>query len=562
LENETDEVVSGVSTLSMAVERSGPLSFADICDLGAEVAGTLAEQHDDGGAHGHVAIGSVVRLDQGPWRLAPSELVPDVDPVLAPELQGGSGATPAGDVYALGAVLSYGLTGIVVEPVTPDAAGPDADPAPVADDPGAVPATEADPLDPASGRIGVDEAGEPTLELTAEDLDRLRSFGDGPASGADDAGPDGGAAPGDAGAAHAIDDGPDEIDLTEPADPADAVDDDAPVTLPEVMSSFLGVLRSSLAVDPADRPSAASLAATLRQLRSDADVALGGALVAGAVVIGGASGAEAWGEPIGEEADLSTAPPPPAEAAAAAAAPGELTVEGTGSAASLGAAAKQAKTKKSFKDRAPLVVAAAAILVALVLGVSLARERSGDDADLLSVGPTQGTTVRRSTTSSTPALPVDLIVETTTTLPTSTTSSTSTSVVAVPNDVPDTTAPTTTSTTEAPTTTTAPTTTSTVPGVPFKLAKVSCATPPNPANPCQLFASADATSEARSGPLPNGVSLQATCIKEGAPPFPGALDTWLFIIGPAPTYSGWLSATHLGGSIPTGLQPCQGTQTP
>jgi hypothetical protein len=544
LENETDEVVSGVSTLSMAVERSGPLSFADICDLGAEVAGTLADQHDDGGVHGHVAIGSVVRLDDGPWRLAPSELVPDVEPVPAPELQGGAAPTPAGDVYALGAVLSYGLTGIVVEPVAPDAeAAPDADPEPVADAP-APGAVDAEP-EPGSGRLGVDDDGEPTLELTADDLDRLRGFGGGPV---DPAGP-----------ADEVDGDPEPIDLTD--DPDDP--DDAPMTLPEVMSSFLGVLRSSLAVDPADRPSAASLAATLRQLRSDADVALGGALVgagAATVVIGdGAAGAEAWGEPVGDGADLSTAPPPPDPAPVTP--PGELTVEGTGSAASLGAAAKKTKTKKSFKERAPMVVAVAAVLVAAFLGVSLARERSGDDADLLAVGPTQGTTVRRSTTSSTPALPVDLIVETTTTLPTSTTSSTSTSVVVVPDAVPDTTAPATTSTTEPPTTTTAPTTTTTVPGVPFKLAKVSCATPPKPENPCQLFEAADATSAPRSGPLPNGVNLQATCIKDGEPPFPGAVDTWLYIIGPAPTYSGWLSATHLGGSIPP-VQPCQGTQTP
>jgi len=130
--------------------------------------------------------------------------------------------------------------------------------------------------------------------------------------------------------------------------------------------------------------------------------------------------------------------------------------------------------------------------------------------------------------------------------------------------VPDTTVPTTVPTTAPPTTlppTTLPPTTTTQPGVPFKLARVSCATPPSATNPCALFAEARATSEARSGPLPNGVNLQATCTTKGEPQSPGGLDTWLYIIGPPPSYAGWLSATHLGGSIPT-VPPCAASQTP
>ena len=560
MENETDEVVSGVSTLSMAVERSGPLSFADICDLGAEVATKLAEQHDAGEVHGHVAVGSVVRLDDGPWRLAPADLVPDVDPVLAPELQGGAVATPAGDVYALGAVLSFGLTGEAVEPVAPtDVAAAEGE----VEVDGAADAVDEDPVDaiePEATRVALDPDGEPNLVLSADDLDRLRNFGGtGSPDPATDDLTDDRADPGG-------DDEP--IDLTDGGD--HAIDADAPVTLPEVMSSFLVALRGSLAVDPADRPSASDLAATLRQLRADADTAMGGALVGGAptVVIGDpTAGGGGWGDPDVADAEL---PPPPVAAAAAAAAAagaaegagaaGVLTVEGTGSAATLGAAATKAKTKKGAKERLPLFVAAAAILVALFLGVSLARERGANDPDLLAVGPTQGTTVRRSTTTSVPALPVDLIVETTTTLPTSTTSSTSTTAPPAQQVVPDTTAPTVETTTTTAPPTTLPSTTTTVPGVPFKVAKVTCALPANPANPCQLFESADATSAPRSGQLPNGVNLQATCIKGGEPPFPGALDTWLLIIGPAPTYSGWLSATHLGGSIPQVL-PCQANQS-
>jgi hypothetical protein len=510
LENETDEVVSGVSTLSMAVERTGPLSFADICDLGAEVAATLADQHDDGAAHGHVAVGSVVRLDDGPWRLAPSELVPDVEPVLAPELQGGADRTPAGDVYALGAVLSYGLTGIAVDPAAADTAGsaptdePTTGPAdePVVDGP----ALDGPAVAAPAGRIGVDPDGEPTLELSADDLDRLRNFGEAPEEPA------------------STDDVP--IDLTDELDDAD----DAPMTLPEVMSSFLGVLRSSLAVDPADRPTASSLAATLRQLRSDADSALGGALVGGvaAVAIGDAAGAEPWGAPLYDTADVEpglangsvAAPPPPV---------GPLTVEGTGSAATLGAAGAKAKTKKSFKERAPLLVAAAAVVVALLLGLSLVRERNDKSADLLAVGPTVGTTVRRSTTTTIPALPADLIVETTTTLASSTTSTTSTTKPPDQQVVVETTVPTTApTTTEPPTTlpsTTLPATTTTARPQTDVQATVVCGTVTIPC-PVKLYSEpSTAPPSVEKGAVPNGTTLTAQCAKDGE--LIGGSKVWL-----------------------------------
>lgn len=532
MENETDEVVSGVSTLSMAVERSGPLSFADICDLGAEVAGTLADEHDEGRVHGHVAVGSVVRLDAGPWRLAPSELVPDVDPVPAPELADGGPATPAGDVYALGAVLSYGLTGIAVEPVTPGSDGGAPDAAPVVDTPAAS----------GEGRIGVDPDGEPTLELSADDLDRLRTFGERPAP-SEDADPEAAAADGAGAPADEAGGDPGSIDLTD--DPVDG-DADAPMTLPEVMSSFLVVLRSSLADDPADRPSASSLAATLRQLRSDADSALGGALVVGAaagvaaVTIGDAAGAEAWGDPGGDA--VADAPPPlvaapePAPAAAAAAvtaaaaADGALTVEGTGSSATLGAAGAKVKTKKSFKDRAPVVVAVAAVVVAAVLGVSLVRERNDKDSDLLAVGPTVGTTVRRSTTTSTPALPVDLIVETTTTLPSSTTSSTSTTAPTVQEVVVDTTVPTTSTT--VPTTTpdtSVPLTTTTSRPPSGISATVVCG---SGTVPCPAKIYSDPSTQPPSavkGDVPNGTIVTVQCAVAGE--LVGTSNVWLRLAG-------------------------------
>lgn len=487
MENETDEVVSGVSTLAMAVERSGPLSFADICDLGAEVAGRLAEQHDEGQVHGHVAAGSVVRLDDGPWRLAPSSLVPDVEPVVAPELVPGADPTPAADVYALGAVLSFGLTG---EPVDPATSGPAA----------------AEPAEPA-----VDDDGD--LELSADDLDRLASMGRGrpEADAATDPDPD----PGDADA---------DIDLTDEPD-------GSPMTLPEVMSSFLVVLRATLAADPVDRPGASSLAATLRQLRSDADVALGGALVGGAstVVIGdGVAGADAWGAP---DVDAELPPPPDPTVAPSAAAAGPLTVDGTGATASLAAAGAKPATKKSVKDRLPVVVAAAAILVAAFLGVSLLRERGDQSGDLLTAGPTAGTVVRRTTTTGLPSLPVDIVVETTTTLATSTTTSTSTTVpVTTPETVPTTLAPETTlPTTTLPVTTLPPTTTTTRPpqvGIPVT---VTCGTATVPC-PARLY------SEPSTLPpstvvqqAVNGTTLSAQCAKDAEQV--GDSKVWLRIIG-------------------------------
>jgi hypothetical protein len=363
-------------------------------------------------------------------------------------------------------------------------------------------------------------AAHPTLELTADDLERLRHFADTADAGAPDEP-----------AAADLDGSDASIDLTDTAG-------DAPMTLPEVMSSFLVVLRGSLAVDPADRPTASSLAATLRQLRSDADSALGGALVGGVTAVASgdaAAGDEPWGAPLYDTSDPDAGwDDGPSSGAAAAAGAGALTVEGTGATATLGAAGTKAKTKKSFKDRAPTLVAAAAVVLALILGVSLVRERNDNGPDLLAVGPTRGTTVQRSTTTSTPALPADLIVETTTTLAPTTTSTTSTTAppkeeVVVETTVATTLPPTTEPPTTLPTTTIAPTTTTTAKPQAGIQATVVCGTGSVPC-PVKLYSEpATLPPSVPKSEAPNGAILTAQCAKDGE--MVGTSKVWLRIIG-------------------------------
>lgn len=543
MENETDEVVSGVSTLAMAVDQAGPLTFADILDLGAEVAGRLADQHDDGRAHGHVAPGAVVRLDDGPWRLAPAELIPDIEPVPAPELGPDADPTPAADVYALGATLSYGLTGIPVEPADATDPADAGDPAAAAG-PEAPPATEgagareADPrdLDHDLDHGDLDDAPGPDEPRTIADLAAI-DLTDGPET---DTGPETDAGP-------------------EP----DAETEAAPMTLPEVMTSFLVTLRATLAADPSARPSAPDLAATLRQLRSDADTALGGALVGGAagavaaVVIGDGAAAEPWGAPLYDTSSVDAATDP-SEADVAdpagvpvepdeAAEPGTLAVEGTGSAASLAAVGASTKKKKSLKERVPVIVATAAVLLAAVLGVSLVRERNDRTSDVLAAGPTVGTQVRRSTTTTMPVIVLEVPLETTTTMVTSSSRVTTTTAPEVVETVPDTTAPTTAPTTTAPPTTAPPTTlpptttTTRAPqaGVPVT---VVCGTV---AIPCPVTGySEPTTSSDVVRQFSNNTQLTAQCAKDGE--LVAGSKVWFRIIGQGEFF--WIPAAAASAS--------------
>jgi hypothetical protein len=100
-------------SLASAVGLEGPLAFADVLTLGADIARELADREDTAG-HGGVQPETIVRQADGPWVLTAAGFAVDGEPALAPELAAaGPDAAPtaAGDVYALGATLVYALTG-------------------------------------------------------------------------------------------------------------------------------------------------------------------------------------------------------------------------------------------------------------------------------------------------------------------------------------------------------------------------------------------------------------------------------------------------------------------
>ncbi|OEJ39266.1 serine/threonine protein kinase [Streptomyces agglomeratus] len=105
----------------------GPLPEHTVRALGAALAGTLALAHAAGTTHAGVSPAAVLLAGDGP-RLtcfgavraagpdgAPRSGLPGLDPgALAPEQGTGGRPRPPGDVYALGAVLSYASTGHTV----------------------------------------------------------------------------------------------------------------------------------------------------------------------------------------------------------------------------------------------------------------------------------------------------------------------------------------------------------------------------------------------------------------------------------------------------------------
>ncbi|MCX6835802.1 MAG: serine/threonine-protein kinase [candidate division Zixibacteria bacterium] len=111
------EYVEGQTAADLV--KSGPLSYARWLDLALELARTLKVVHDACLAHGNITTGNVFVTATGSVRLTDVGLGTVVshrddyaeDIYVAPELVDGNEATAAGDLYALGVVLFYLLSG-------------------------------------------------------------------------------------------------------------------------------------------------------------------------------------------------------------------------------------------------------------------------------------------------------------------------------------------------------------------------------------------------------------------------------------------------------------------
>jgi hypothetical protein len=113
------EPVSGQSMQRLG----GTLSPEEVAEIGAQVAGALAEAHSAGLLHGSLRPSRIVRTNAGHIKLVGLGLpIPGVDEGASsnpgrlafqpPEQIGGSMPSQAGDVFALGAVLYHTLCGL------------------------------------------------------------------------------------------------------------------------------------------------------------------------------------------------------------------------------------------------------------------------------------------------------------------------------------------------------------------------------------------------------------------------------------------------------------------
>lgn len=123
------ESVTG-ETLAERVRRTGPLSWVEAFEIGAQVLEALAALHDEGLVHGDVSPHSLVLLPHGSSRRVKlvglqhvtlagtgEGRLADEPPVgvleyKAPEQLAGAGVRSSTDLYALGLVLWAAITGI------------------------------------------------------------------------------------------------------------------------------------------------------------------------------------------------------------------------------------------------------------------------------------------------------------------------------------------------------------------------------------------------------------------------------------------------------------------
>ncbi|NLU78555.1 protein kinase [Micromonospora sp. HNM0581] len=120
------EFVAG-STLAARLRSAGPLPPDEVLRLGEQVAEALAAAHEQGIVHRDVKPGNIMLTDSGvkvvDFGIAAGAGEDPVEPdgqlwgtpsYLPPELTAGAEAVPAGDVFALGVVLTECLTGRAV----------------------------------------------------------------------------------------------------------------------------------------------------------------------------------------------------------------------------------------------------------------------------------------------------------------------------------------------------------------------------------------------------------------------------------------------------------------
>lgn len=114
------ELVEG-STLADMVERDGPLSPAEAALVAREVSKALAAMHRHGLAHGDVKAGNVMRAEGGRivlmdfgsarWLVNEHSAVSGTPLYMAPEVLRGGAPTERSDLYGLGVLLFYMVTG-------------------------------------------------------------------------------------------------------------------------------------------------------------------------------------------------------------------------------------------------------------------------------------------------------------------------------------------------------------------------------------------------------------------------------------------------------------------